>query len=456
MARLQGGSAGEFSQGNTEGRYGSFFHEGVKSWMLSNKDSVKGRILPAFDDEQFQPNDPAFKTSVKPYRCLEATRQWREAKKNGALSSVQHLLDADTETPRFTDWFITVQGYNFYGPDKTKFLSPISALPPSQKYKAGHDAIIDCLNYVKGQNNPQLEYLWKKPDFKTSVPLMFPKSLTFVNAVLEKEGGELENRVLIYNSLTQEALKETLKQRGGRDDAILSEAFQEFCFGDITCPQNGSKFYTKVDELTKAKIKTSVMYFSTDNQDLNGRQAMPITQAHLEGRYDLLDTDTVTKLATYDEILQTLVETRQVPMDIIHNACSSYGNIPANAPAVHGQSQVGYQAPAPQQQPAPQTTVRQPSTPPANNAVQNSIPAPAANEVQAPAPADDIPMEYPEEKTAEAQAPAATPEGEFTKESPEYARFLELREKVNAQTASVDDYTEYGQLAGKVGHLLAA
>lgn len=427
MSRLQGGSAAD-SKSDSSDSYGSFFHANVKNWSVSNKTPLQVRFLPAFDD-QFQPNDPAFKTSVAAYRDLDATAQWREAKKNGQ-DPVANIMDV-TETPIFTDWYLPVQGQVFFGKTKTRFLSPISALPVSQKWQPGNDPVVDCLNYMKSSKNSAWDYLHvNDPKTQEYPPICFPRTFTLTNVLLEKE-GKWENTVLVSTKMSLDELKIALRNRAGRGDPIISENFEEFLFGDVTNPQHGSIATTRVCSVGTAGIKTSCFFFSNDNLTLDGRKAMPVTQEQLAARYDIQDTENVTKLATYDEILDILVKDAIVPMEVIDNACSSYGNISSSAPAARTQVQ-GTPAPA-----------AQPSV--AQNTVNSALPTPKDEDV----PMGDAPK-------AETTAFDTTPAAGDLKNDPDYPQYIEIQKAIAAGTATPENYTAYGNLAGKFAVLSAA
>ena len=134
-----------------------------------------------------------------------------------------------------------------------------------------------------------------------------------------------ENCVLIITSACLNQLKKRLSLRAGREDPIITEEFKEFLYGDVTDPKTGSIAKIRETHMEENTLmKFAGLFFSDKDGYLEGREESPITDDVLASRYDISDTDEVTKIKTYDEILELMVSDGAVPYNVIVRACSRY------------------------------------------------------------------------------------------------------------------------------------
>ncbi len=376
---IKGGSAGEVSRDFKS----PFFHAGVKAKELRVKDIHKLRVLPAFDRAQYRPEDPQFTLSYIPYRDKHVDP------------------DKSTKTEGFTDWFFELQGYTFLGKGQKGFLSPLNV--------GGRDPILDCYNFVKKSADNSIKHLIARPEEKNkSAIIPLPRTWAFMNAYLQVENAW--DNYLVYCSISGFGnLKEKLALRAGRNDHVVSPEWPDYIYGDITHPTQGLLATVAKGSVGTGKqnIETSLFNFSAVAGRLDGAQsfpldpATPLGQTALKGRYNILDGETVLKVATYEEILNYIVADGVIPYDIIFAACSEHTTSmpprPASARQANG-------APPedddniPMGGPAPLQGYRGPSAPAPAPLPPPTVVAPAA------APAAFVPQPLPV-----ASAPAALP-----------------------------------------------
>jgi hypothetical protein len=474
---LKGGSGAEPEKVSQS----PFFHQGVKAFELRSKDVYRFRILPSFDFDNGDPTTPAFKQSVIPYRDAN--------------------IDPDpiTKTEGFTSWYFPFTGYSFLGRMQKGFLSPANAF--RGKPHAGLDPIVDCRIYCRKSDDPRFKALTETPKNQKNSKAVIPdlRLWAFINAYAEKD-GVWENKIVYFSKMSLEDLKKKLSVKGGRNDKIITPAWENYLYGDVTDPMTGliatARKACPYDNIQG--IETSCLFFSKRPGTLEGSEFMPFDpatdegRAILEARYDLSDTNNVTKIATYDDILAYIVEDGTIPYAVIQEACSPYANNippePAHAREAHystpppavdesvqepGQNQDAPAAedtapasgsepfPPPSQQAetpaAPKSTAAATASRPVAQPIGAGKPAPTPTRtvaapvkgVPAPAPTNRtvatpaVPKSAPVAKTHAALTPNVggqkTPEGQ--------ARYEELVEKLSTNQASDSDFRELTELA---------
>lgn len=316
---LKGGSAGQREDDNVSGgsKYGSFFKDGVQSFALTIKTPIKVRFLPAFDYSLTR-EDEAFKTSVLSYRT----------------GNLDDETDPLTDTEGFSSWFFTVKGYTFFGNDQKKFLSGYTLGEPY--YETGIDPIRDTYVYISKSLThfpaSVKELVDKKEEVdgklvsKKTYLQKTPREFALANVLLfNPEENTWENKILEFTSASLNHLKRTLCVKAGRDDEVITPEWDKYLFGDITHPKCGSIANTKKTKIEN--YETACFYFSKNNQDLIGREALPVTDEQLAKRWDIADTDNVTHISPYQELLDYLVADGEVPLEILEAACGKYGKI---------------------------------------------------------------------------------------------------------------------------------
>jgi len=328
MIIIKGGSAGDREQ-NENGYGNSIFKPGIKNYKLQTKKEVQVRLLPAFDHSMHS-SDGAFATSFSSYR------------KNGTEQD-------ETKTPAFTDWYINLQTYSFWGHDKLSFISPITGMDIPAK---GKDPLYDLYCYVKNAKDNSLDWMIKRGTSLDDQPILrFPSATTIFNGLMTNDNGQLENRLIVSSGSALKDLKNSLKVRAGRDDRVISEEWKEFMLGDITSPTTGA-VATIRPKVTGANpnVKSACFFYTHIPESLNGYVAhsfdpnSPQGQGYLAGRYNVFDVENIFKVLTYDDIVKAIIEDGQIPYELIVKVCGHYvSNMPSqNRFAVNNTPQQGF------------------------------------------------------------------------------------------------------------------
>lgn len=335
----------------------------VSAVFINKKTRVNGIILPAFDSSMNK-TDTAYKAGYSPYR-------------------VRNVSDPTTGCPYFSDWFVTLEGYNYYGNGKMNFFSPKSVGCP--------DPIQELRDFCWKKHNAgdfAYDYLINRPE-KFGEPFALPKTtkLTMLNVVCpatyEKDPVQGDtNRIMILKSSATDRLFEDLNEPVYRGMAsIPSDEWTElFCRGDVTNPASAVQFTIATDTL---KNNMEYTYLALGRVVIeNGHRTFRcnrtvITEEQLMGRFDLTDTEHVIHVPSYQEIVDMLIQDNLVPFELIQTVCGEKANVVATS----SESNDDYSAPSANAQayaPAPEPAA--PSTP-------APAPAPAASPAPAPAPA---------------------------------------------------------------------
>jgi hypothetical protein len=418
---LIGGSQADTSRTFTHG----FFHDGIKSTQFRVSSNYFIRILPAFDfDKQ---NTPQFNESYVPYRSTELGE------------------DELTKTPGFTAWFFVVQGYSFYGKSNHTFLSPLSALERYDK-RTGKDPIRDIRNYCEKSDDPTVRALSEDKSFKERAPAQLTRTYVMCNILnmTDLQTKETENQVGIFTNAAWKDLKQKLALYRPANDEIVSSEFEDFLYGDITHPKEG--LAANVKETEYQNIRFSGLHFSERQGRLGGHQVWDVTETTpnaIKDRYNISDTDGVTKIASYDEILDFVVKDGVVPYDIIEKACGPYAEngIPnATATSVgptHAIPKQVVETPTPTAKEATLTAVGSVST-------QATVP-------QVTVTTETISAEV-EQPVAAAQ-PTSTVSTDSTLGAEEQKRFADLsaRFKADASKVSAEELPEFFDLCARLG-----
>ncbi len=317
---LVGGSAAAAAaEENSGGGFTSFVHPGIRSLTASPKKSLTVRILPAFD-MSLSLEDAGFQTGYASYRSEDAPAQ-------------------EKGDPGFTDWFYPVMGYTYFGYGRERFLSGLTG---TNYYPAGKDPVRDTWKYVNEfVTDPYIKSLAlgktviengkekKLPPYLKKTP----RSFAMMNALVqdEKVVDQWNNIVLVVTSSSLQALIAELNRLTPRTDTVtITPEWPDYYYGDITHPEYGPVI--RLTEMQVDNYTTAGFYLEqTKDPARHNMKPMPISEAHLKGRYRIFDTQNVTALADaseqYQILLDYLVSDGVVPMDILQAACSRYGKI---------------------------------------------------------------------------------------------------------------------------------
>lgn len=363
--KLVGGTAGynklnENNERSNNGKRLYMFHPDSKlsSVFISKKTRLEGVILPAFDSSMDK-LDTAYKTGYSPYR-------------------VPNMEDQETGCPFFSDWFMTLPGYNYYGNGKMNFFSP--------KAVGCADPIQEIRDYCWAKHNAgdfTYDYLINRPA-NFADPYALPKvaQLTLINVVCpatyDKDPVQGDaNRVLILKAAATDRLFEDLNTPtpSGMQNTSGDTWANIFCYGDVTNPANAIKFTVTSDKLDNgmdyACLSFGQVRLSGSQRVLNCKRTS-IDQHFLEGRYDLTDLEHVIYIPSYQEIVDMLVQDKLIPIEVIKTVCGDKAEI-ADSSEHYMPSHYPEESytPAPTPMPAP-------------------APAPAPVPAPAPAPVEEV------------------------------------------------------------------
>ena len=302
-----------------------FTKPGIPSMIYKKKakqvaaDLPRMRLLPCFDYSLY--GSEAFYSSWVPFKSPDQTS--------------------------FTQWAIPVKGYTYFGKLWEHFLSPATAQASTSKYADKFtDPIADLSSFIRmsvrngktlrdgvtpliTQEELDLASTPRESGKFVVIP-MKPRAFLLVNALVEnKDNGEWEQKVVILSSQAYKLLTETLETRPGRSDPIVSEAFPDYLFGDITDPNDGCILFPK-EEPSDSGINILTLTPSYNKKTLAGHTKMPITEAQLRGRYLLNDTDNVLDIWDYQRILDQMCKDPAIPLETLEKAME-YGGFASHA-----------------------------------------------------------------------------------------------------------------------------
>ena len=411
---LLGGSQADSSRTYTHG----FFHDGVKSTQFKVSNTYFLRILPAFDLSKM--GTPGFEKSFVPYRSKELPDDFK------------------TKTPGFTSWFYVVQAYTWYGKGTETFISPLSA----DQRRTGVDPIRDIRNYCERSDDPQIKALTVDKSFKERAPAPMTRLFGLVNILLmtDVNSKKTENQIGIFTNSAITDLKNKLSMRAGRNDEVISSDWEDYIYGDITHPVEGLAATVRETNPEGAdNIRFSGVHFSDKPGRLEGHQKWDLSDTDaLENRYNIVDEESVTKIWTYDQILEYVVQDGVIPYNVIEAAC-----------APHAQNGI----------PTPTATVSVPS----NHEIPSQIKDSASTDTEVkdikgtPTP---TPAPTPSPSILDSESTVVVSETDVTKTSTDDALTSEEREKYeqlselfrkDPQSVPASDLPEYFALCSKAG-----
>jgi len=305
---IKGGSSGDNAQKGASNNY-SIFKPGIFWHKLSTKKSETVRLLPAFD-YSLSTADAAFKESYVAYRDV-------------------NLPTDETNTPGFTEWYFNLNVYSFWGAEKRSFISRTTGttIPPK-----GVDPVYDLYSYAKNSDNLAYKKLTEKgKTLEDQAILRFPQVLCVSNGLMENDmTHKLENKIVCYTNTALKDLKNALKKRAGRGDKVISPKWDMFMLGDVTDPETGAVANTVAKVVGVSTIKTACFAYTDDPESLDGYVAHTFNpkskegKAFLAGRYNIMDTDNVLIVPTYEEVLEYVLAEPSIPFELVDAVCSRY------------------------------------------------------------------------------------------------------------------------------------
>lgn len=396
--RLVGGTAGM-----TKGNFTHpFVQPNVKLFEPGENQVCRIRLLPAFEKD-INGNIVA-PDSFIPYR----------AEKQG-----------DEEHAAFTDWFVEISGYRMLGPNKLRFLSPSTGMenPPG-----GTDPLVDLYRASRQSDDPAIKWFSEKHDRKEDRmrALQWPSRMYILNALLVNDENLLDNVMLKLSSKGMEALTNLLNNPSTRNGPQRAR-FDEYCFGDVTAPDDGLWGNIKPFKFNDAGMSTAGVFFGRKSNEWEAVEAFPFDpqsedgQIFLRGRYDLCDAEKVLKIADKQEMVNAIFSgVAWLPYEWASSVLLDLGyDVPKNPHRSTMVSQPAAQRPvAPAAPAAPARSVApaaRPAAAPARSAAQSpAAPRPAAAPARpaaptAPAAARPAPRPAAPAAAAAPARPAAAP-----------------------------------------------
>jgi hypothetical protein len=345
---LRGGSAGEPAKTSAL----PYFHSDVKAVELIQKNTYGLRIMPAFkfNYDTMTPESP---TSYVPYRNPDQ-------------------LDPETQRPVFTDWYFPLKVHKMIGNRQRSFVSPLLVHSFDSK---DVDPLHNIYMMARNSDNTDWRNLTEKEDKEFNATIRRYRIFYAMNVLMTFDNS-LSNRVAVGTSETLNSLKKKLNLRAGRGDDIIDPEWNDYVFGDVTSPYYGLWATVKPGVFNDAGMKCAMFFFGPNTPDDRplGVTKYPIDpaadwgQAFLAGRYNIADTEKVTRISTPEEILHYVVEDDYLPYELVQNACGhAWAVPPRNARAVH--------VPAPHLPPQPPQ-----AAPPTNSATQAAATPPLPTE----------------------------------------------------------------------------
>lgn len=333
MRRLQGGSAStnKIAEYNSAGGSGG---KGPYMQMFQDKDirvefpkeGQKGVIMPAFGD--LNPEDEAYKTSVAPYRLA------------GVMDEARH-------TECFTAWYNQLKVYTFYGTSKCSFISCVEYVDNDGNHPWKWDPIMDVRNKiyrsVKDIEDSPLKHLVKSSKSRSDIVwLPRAKDAMLINVLCAPSYEKAKDKSvrvfpMVLGPMSAAKLLNDLDE-GSRRSAtkLVDENWPDYKLGDPTNPLRPLQFKGAAFPSDNGGSYTGLKF--SDDADKFGSDVVvadKLTKAQLADRIDLMDIDNVLYIPTYEEQTDFLVEIKEIPYDLVREACEERydGQFPAKPKA---------------------------------------------------------------------------------------------------------------------------
>jgi hypothetical protein len=350
VRNLRGGAAGEPPRNFSH----PFFREGVQALDLKAKNTLSGRILPAFDFD-LDPATAEFKQSVLPYRD-------------------RNRKDPETDHCMFGPWYFCYLGYKFVGTQGLGFLSPLTE---ARSKARGIDPLFDTFLTAKNHTKAEYHRLTEKAPGEKNAVLTGPRRFYAVNLLVTSLEVPERRAVVLTEAGMEEMHKALNVYRPAHEPTVVDPNWEEYLLGDITDPLTGLVGDSKEGPFNDANMSTCWFHFSTSKDRLKGHRTHPIDPGTEEGqrilasRYNLGDADNIVRIATPEEILNYMVQDGQIPYELIEEACSGHWAIPPQVEPRRAATRAATSQPQPASSPA-----SSPATPRPVTAKPASAPAP--------------------------------------------------------------------------------
>ena len=309
----------------------------------------------------------------------------------------------------------------------------------------------DIYNYCRNNTDPQVHAFMEKAEGDMNPRAQKPRIFAMLNVYLrDPETGECENQIGIATQASVDLLKRNLAHRAGRGDPVLSEEWSDFLYGDVTDPMTGLTAFIRETPLeNNPSIKFAGIHFSSRPGYLDGSKAWEIDpntdegQSILASRYNIQDTENVTKVSSYEELVTYAIEDGEISYDVIERACSQY--MSGSLPARPSHSITSSPATTPAQNPV--QAAETPTVSPVLSAVATAS-TEDANSGEAEAESEEAPATM--EKAAEEVASANVKEDVLTPEETQRYEALSAKFKEDPNSLEASELPEYFSLCGKL------
>lgn len=293
------------------------------------------RILPAYDLSKYGSDE--FATSTMPYRMFFN------------LSDGVEVDDGVKE--EFTKWFFAVPFYEEFTPGRKCFASPLAGRwngpelddkYPMNRKCGGLDPIMDLRSHIvfdKKESRKSVLRIARDKNFVAKLPYR-PRTMILANAIvyprMREDGTQPEPYQCVLGFSSYKTLPDLLDQlnwpRAYKQTVVCDDrpGYDRYMFGDPTDVKRGRLFKVIKEESADTKYPSYMLRLSDEKQSTKGiiKDVPEITIEQLKNRRfigDILD------IPTYQDILNTLIEGRYVPRDVLVGMCNRY-HIAANIP----------------------------------------------------------------------------------------------------------------------------
>jgi len=344
------------------------FKDRVQSFLPSAKTIVVGRFLPSFN-WTIPMEDPAFATGWLPYRDKASAHP-------------------KTGLPVFTRWSVALDVFDGMGPEgRDTIISNNSRIAlcgaqdvsPADRLDALGDVHRVAQNHAKTDPTIKAMLETERANARPIIPRSATKVLFNIMGVRDRQWA-VGPMPMSYSGFTE--LSRLADLFPNPIEPVLDPEWP-YMYGDFTAPATGLQFQTCQVPAANKRPFNSVQ-FSTKPNSVEGVTRCPVPDSVLAQRINLWDP-AIYNWFTYQEQVDYLVNSTQVPMHLIQEACSMRASIPERKGAVV-YSQPGHQQPSLPGLPSAPTGY-QPQAAPAG------YPAPPATGY--PAPPQAAPAGYP-------------------------------------------------------------
>jgi len=267
------------------------------------------RLLPVHD-LSIDADDAAFASSVASYRVPGKT-------------------DEESGSESFSAFFVRVLAHPFWGNSNVGMVSPETLarlspdrLPPAETA----DPIVDCYWAARNSEREEWKALTAKQPGQFQPVLRKPQIHVFFNALVQRNGEEWKQGILVLKQAGLDHLIEQLnwRQPAGEDPIHTQEAWGRYLLGDVTDPEEG--LVARVTLTDVGSISSYALHYTERPYEARGVRRMPVDEDVLRRRRDL-GSDRTLKILTYQEMVDIMVADGCLPLELIREACGNLAQV---------------------------------------------------------------------------------------------------------------------------------